>query len=59
MFFFLEPIAWELKNSKCFFMVLLFELIKKNFTSFGPVSVFSICPPEEELESVALWEKFN
>lgn len=34
-------------------MVLLFELIKKNFTSFGPVSVFSICPPEEELENVA------
>lgn len=41
MAFFLEPIAWELKNSKCFFMALLFELIKKKkkSTSFRPVSV--------------------
>lgn len=36
--FFVEPIAWELKNSKCFFM-MLFEFIKKKFTSFRPVSV--------------------
>lgn len=36
-----------IENSRCFFMVLLFELIKKNFTSFELFLFFSIFPPEK------------